>query len=109
MLRILIYALPIVLAVYALVDLVQTRDEDVQGLPKLVWVLLIVLVWVVGPARLAVRRPQGPAASPGSRRAAAGPAGGRPGRWRRTTTPTSCAASTGRSARPRTTSPPPVR
>jgi hypothetical protein len=49
MLRILIYAVPIVLAVYALVDLVQTRDEDVQGLPKLVWVLLIVLIWIVGP------------------------------------------------------------
>lgn len=49
MLRILLYAVPIVLAVYALVDLVQTEDEDVQGLPKLVWVLLIVLAWVVGP------------------------------------------------------------
>jgi hypothetical protein len=49
MLKILIYAVPIVLAVYALVDLVQTRDEDVQGLPKLIWVVLIVLVWVVGP------------------------------------------------------------
>src|SRR6187431_312994 len=49
MLKIFLLALPIVLAVYALVDLVQTKDEDVQGLPKLVWVLLIVLVWVVGP------------------------------------------------------------
>ncbi len=49
MLRILLYALPLILAVYALVDLVQTKDDDVQGLPKLVWVLLIVLAWVVGP------------------------------------------------------------
>ncbi len=49
MLRIVLYALPLVLAVYALIDLVQTDDEDVQGLPKLVWVLLIVLVWIVGP------------------------------------------------------------
>jgi hypothetical protein len=49
MLKIFLLALPIVLAVYALVDLVQTKDEDVQGLPKLVWVLLIVLIWVVGP------------------------------------------------------------
>ena len=24
-----------------MVDLVQTKDEDVQGLPKLVWVLVI--------------------------------------------------------------------
>jgi hypothetical protein len=49
MLRILLYAVPLILAVYALVDLVQTDDKDVQGLPKLVWVLLIVLVWIVGP------------------------------------------------------------
>ncbi len=49
MLKVLIYALPIILAVYALVDLVQTDEEDVQGLPKLVWVLLIVLIWVIGP------------------------------------------------------------
>ncbi|MEO7979327.1 MAG: PLDc N-terminal domain-containing protein [Sporichthyaceae bacterium] len=49
MLRILLYAVPVILAVYALVDLVQTDDKDVQGLPKLVWVLLIVLVWIVGP------------------------------------------------------------
>jgi hypothetical protein len=49
MLRILLYAVPLILAVYALVDLVQTDEKDVQGLPKLVWVLLIVLVWIVGP------------------------------------------------------------
>ena len=49
MLKVLLYALPIVLAIYALVDLVQTRDEDVQGLPKLAWVALIVLIWVIGP------------------------------------------------------------
>ena len=49
MLRILLYAVPLILAVYALVDLVQTDEKDVQGLPKLAWVVLIVLVWVVGP------------------------------------------------------------
>ena len=50
MLKVLLYALPIILAIYALVDLVQTPDEDVQGLPKLLWVVLIVLIWVIGPA-----------------------------------------------------------
>ena len=39
MLKVLLYATPLILAVYAMVDLVQTKDEDVQGLPKLVWVL----------------------------------------------------------------------
>lgn len=49
MLRALMIVVPIALAVYALVDLVQTDDEQVQGLPKLAWVALIVLIWVVGP------------------------------------------------------------
>lgn len=49
MLRALMILLPIALAVYALVDLVQTDDERIQGLPKLAWVALIVLIWVVGP------------------------------------------------------------
>ena len=49
MLRALMIVLPIALAVFALVDLVQTEDERVQGLPKLAWVALIVLIWIVGP------------------------------------------------------------
>ena len=92
MLRILIYALPIVLAVYALVDLVQTRDEDVQGLPKLVWV-------AAHRAHLG-RRDRSPGCSPaaraggspGSRRGQPARPAASPARWRRTTTPTSCAA-----------------
>ena len=49
MLRILLYAVPLILAIYALVDLVQTPDDDVQGLPKLIWVLLIIFIGIVGP------------------------------------------------------------
>jgi hypothetical protein len=49
MLRIVIEALPLLIAIYAVVDLVQTPDDDVQGLPKLVWLLLIVLIFIVGP------------------------------------------------------------
>ena len=75
MLRILIYALPIILAVYALVDLVQTKDEDVQGLPKLVWVLLIVLIWVIGPLAWLFAGRKG-RRFPGLAPRAAGPAGG---------------------------------
>jgi hypothetical protein len=85
MLKILIYAIPLFLAVFALVDLVQTKDEDVQGLPKLVWVLLIVLVGVVGPVTwlLAGRRGRSPLSGilppradgpdPGGRRASMAP------------------------------------
>lgn len=46
---VLMYALPIVLAIYALVDCAQTEPDQVRGLPKLVWVALIALIWVVGP------------------------------------------------------------
>jgi hypothetical protein len=49
MLRVLIILLPVALAIYALVDLVQTEDGDVQGLPKIAWAAIIVLVAVVGP------------------------------------------------------------
>lgn len=63
MLKVLLYATPLILAVYAMVDLVQTKDEDVQGLPKLVWVLVILFGWVVGPiAWLIAGRPEQPGA-----------------------------------------------
>lgn len=37
------------LTVYALVDCVRTEPSEVKGLPKVVWVLLIVLVTPLGP------------------------------------------------------------
>lgn len=50
MLRIvLVYALPILLAIYALIDCIQTDESEIRGLPKIGWILLIVLVGVVGP------------------------------------------------------------
>jgi hypothetical protein len=49
MLKVLLYLLPLALAIYALVDLVQTKEDEVQGLPKLAWVGLIVVFWVIGP------------------------------------------------------------
>ena len=72
--------MPLILAVYALVDLVQTDEKDVQGLPKLAWVVLIVLVWVVGPVAwlIAGRKGRGlPGLPP---RPAGGPAVGPPQR-----------------------------
>lgn len=65
MLRVLIVLLPLALAIYALVDLVQTRDEDIQGLPKLAWVVLIVLIWVVGPAAWLIAGKRGRTLLPG--------------------------------------------
>lgn len=51
MLRVLIFVVfPLMLAVYALVDCIQTPEAEVRGLPKIGWVVLIVLIGVVGPA-----------------------------------------------------------
>ena len=80
MLKVLLYLLPLALAIYALVDLVQTGEDEVQGLPKLAWVALIVLFWVVGPIAWLLAGKRGrrsflPGPQP---RAAGGPTGGRP-------------------------------
>lgn len=37
------------LAIYALVDCIQTDESKVRGVPKLVWIILIVLITFVGP------------------------------------------------------------
>ena len=36
--------------IYCVVDAVQTEDEEVRGLPKLVWLLMILLFPLVGGA-----------------------------------------------------------
>ena len=74
MLRVLPWLLAVALTVYAAVDCIQTDEDRVRNLPKLVWVLLILLFWVVGPDRLVHRRtsagaataawPESPAATP---------------------------------------------
>lgn len=51
MLRVvLVYGIPIILGVYALVDCIQTDDKAVRGLPKLAWIAIIALFWIIGPA-----------------------------------------------------------
>lgn len=49
MVRYLPFLISLVLTIYALFSCIQTEDEDVPHLPKLLWVLLIVLVPFVGP------------------------------------------------------------
>lgn len=48
-LRALMFLIPLALMLYALIDCVRTDDSQVKGLPKIVWVLLIVVIWVIGP------------------------------------------------------------
>ena len=49
MVRYLPFLISLGLSIYALISCIQTRNEDVPYLPKLVWVVLIVFLPYVGP------------------------------------------------------------
>lgn len=49
MLRVLLFLAVIALTIYALVDCIGSKDEEIRHLSKPVWLLLIVLAWVIGP------------------------------------------------------------
>ncbi len=65
MIRYLPYILSLALTVYCLVDAIQTDDGAVRNLPKIGWLVLILLFPIIGPAAwlIAGRPPRG-----GSRR-----------------------------------------
>ncbi len=48
--RLLFFILPIILAVFALVDCIQTDESQVKGIPKVWWILLIVFFPIIGSA-----------------------------------------------------------
>jgi hypothetical protein len=50
MLRLLPWLLTIALTIYAVVDCIQSDDAQVRNLPKLLWVLLILVFPLVGSA-----------------------------------------------------------
>lgn len=78
MLRYLPFLLILALTIYAFIDCLNTPEQEVKHLPKVVWVIIILLFSIVGPVVwLFAGRQRG-------RRAAAGRAG-RSG-WRPTTT-----------------------
>ncbi|MFF0271370.1 PLD nuclease N-terminal domain-containing protein [Kribbella sp. NPDC004536] len=76
MVRFLPFLISLVLTVYALFSCIQTPDEDVPHLPKLLWIVLIVfvpfagpIVWLLmsraqgSPQEAVVRRPASPPAA----------------------------------------------
>lgn len=72
MIRLLPWLLTIAVTVYAVVDCIQTDDAQVRGLPKVLWLLLILLFPIVGAiAWFIAGRPQrgapgrGPGGGPG--------------------------------------------
>jgi Phospholipase_D-nuclease N-terminal len=48
MLRVLFYAIPIVLAIYSIVDCLQTPDSELRALPRFGWLVLILLFPIIG-------------------------------------------------------------
>lgn len=75
MLRYLPVVLSLALTIYCVVDAIQSEDSAVRNLPKIVWILLILLFPLVGPAAwLIAGRPS--RAVGGGR---PGPGTGRPG------------------------------
>lgn len=83
MLKILGFLLPLVLAVYALVDCAQTDATRVRRIPKVGWILVIALLWVVGPVAWLVAgkdRDDGSGASRWRPGAAGRPGTGQPAR-----------------------------
>lgn len=49
MLRVLLIVVGFGLSLYALIDCIRTEEEGIKGLPKIAWILLIVLVSYLGP------------------------------------------------------------
>lgn len=49
MLRYLPFLLILALTIYAFIDCLNTPEEEVRHLPKVVWVLIILLFSIVGP------------------------------------------------------------
>ena len=70
MLRYLPVILSLALTVYCVVDAIQTQDGAARNLPKIAWLILILLFPVVGPAAwLIAGRPRtGPRGLPQQRR-----------------------------------------
>ena len=83
MLRVLSVVGPILLTIYCLVDAIQTPDEQVRNLQKVIWIFLIAIAPIVGPvAWLIAGRPRSilppggwPSSSGSSGRGTSGPRG----------------------------------
>ncbi|MFF9687237.1 PLD nuclease N-terminal domain-containing protein [Streptomyces sp. NPDC014623] len=49
MLRALIFLLPLALTIFAFIDCLNTPENETKHLPKVAWVFIILLFWIVGP------------------------------------------------------------
>ncbi|MFF8288477.1 PLD nuclease N-terminal domain-containing protein [Streptomyces sp. NPDC016309] len=49
MLRALLYILPLALTIFAFIDCLNTPEDETRHLPKVAWIFIILLFWIVGP------------------------------------------------------------
>jgi hypothetical protein len=49
MLRVLMFLVPLALVIFAFIDCLNTPEDEVKHLPKIAWVFIILLFWIVGP------------------------------------------------------------
>lgn len=81
MLRVLMFLVPLALSVYAFIDCISTKDDDIRHMPKPLWALLVLVFPLVGSISWLIAGKK--------RGAAAGAVRVRGSGWRPTTTPTS--------------------
>ncbi|MYU23780.1 PLD nuclease N-terminal domain-containing protein [Streptomyces sp. SID8352] len=48
MLRVLMFLVPLAMSVYAFIDCISTKDEDIRHMPKPLWAILVLLFPLVG-------------------------------------------------------------
>ena len=63
MVKVILFLVPFALTIYSVIDAIQTEDTRVQHLPKLIWILLIILTaptGIGGIAWLVTGRQRGP-------------------------------------------------
>ncbi|MFE7896630.1 PLD nuclease N-terminal domain-containing protein [Streptomyces sp. NPDC057424] len=48
MLRVLMFLVPLALSVYAFIDCISTKDDDIRHMPKPLWALLVLVFPLVG-------------------------------------------------------------
>ncbi|MEG3628913.1 PLD nuclease N-terminal domain-containing protein [Streptomyces poriticola] len=76
MLRVLMFLVPLALSVYAFIDCISTKDEDVRHIPKPLWAILVLLFplvgsisWILAGKKRHGSAPLGRAQGPGQGRA----------------------------------------
>ncbi|MFF7795291.1 PLDc N-terminal domain-containing protein [Streptomyces sp. NPDC007991] len=72
MLRVLMFLVPLALSVYAFIDCISTKDDEIRHMPKPLWAILVLLFPLVGSISWLIA---------GKRRGAAAGGRPRPGQW----------------------------